>query len=127
MDAAEENAKIMMSDTEVLKKATAEAQAMNAEAEEHYRKMDYEARSLAFNILTRRRNPFWTGFRSSRTASVSWWRSDAAKPPVALRRHAGRVSGREAAGETIAKRSPKGKKKNSDEVSEFFFGAATET
>ena len=51
MDAAEENAKIMMSDTEVLKKATAEAQAMNAEAEEHYRKMDYEARSLAFNIL----------------------------------------------------------------------------
>ena len=36
MDAAEENAKILMSDTEVLKKATAEAQAMNAEAEGPY-------------------------------------------------------------------------------------------
>ena len=51
MDAAEQNARALMSDTEVLKKATAEAQAMRAEAEENYRKMDYEARSLAFNIL----------------------------------------------------------------------------
>ncbi len=51
MDAAEQNARALMSETEVLKKATAEAQAMRAEAEENYRKMDYEARSLAFNIL----------------------------------------------------------------------------
>lgn len=51
MDAAEQNARALMSETEVLKKATMEAQAMRAEAEENYRKMDYEARSLAFNIL----------------------------------------------------------------------------
>lgn len=51
MDTAEQNARALMSETEVLKKATAEAQAMRAEAEENYRKMDYEARSLAFNIL----------------------------------------------------------------------------
>ena len=51
MDAAEQNARALMSETEVLKKATAETQAMRAEAEENYRKMDYEARSLAFNIL----------------------------------------------------------------------------
>ena len=51
MDAAEQNARALMSETEVLKKATIEAQAMRAEAEENYRKMDYEARSLAFNIL----------------------------------------------------------------------------
>lgn len=51
MDAAEEKARAMMSDTEVLKKAAAEADAMRAEAEENYRKMDYQARSLAFNIL----------------------------------------------------------------------------
>ena len=51
MDAAEEKARAMMSDTEVLKKAAAEADAMRAEAEENYRKMDYQARSLAFNLL----------------------------------------------------------------------------
>lgn len=51
MDAAEQNARALMSETEVLKKATIEAQTMRAEAEENYRKMDYEARSLAFNIL----------------------------------------------------------------------------
>lgn len=51
MDAAEQNARALMSETEVLKKATEEAEAMRAEAEENYRKMDYQARSLAFNIL----------------------------------------------------------------------------
>lgn len=51
MDAAEEKARALMSETEVLRKATIEAQSMRAEAEENYRKMDYEARSLAFNIL----------------------------------------------------------------------------
>lgn len=51
MDAAEEQARQMMSESEVLKKATEEADAMRAEAEENYRKMDYQARSLAFNLL----------------------------------------------------------------------------
>ena len=41
----------MMSDTEVLKKASEEAEAMRAEAEENYRKTEYQARALAFNIL----------------------------------------------------------------------------
>ena len=51
MDAAEENARALMSETEVLRKASEAAEAMRAEAEENYRKMDYQARSLAFNIL----------------------------------------------------------------------------
>ena len=51
MDAAEEQARQMMSQSEVLKKAAEEADAMRAEAEENYRKMDYQARSLAFNLL----------------------------------------------------------------------------
>lgn len=51
MDAAEEQARQMMSESEVLKKAAEEADAMRAEAEENYRKMDYQARSLAFNLL----------------------------------------------------------------------------
>ena len=51
MDAAEEQARAMMSDTEVLKKASEEAEAMRAEAEENYRKTEYQARALAFNIL----------------------------------------------------------------------------
>ena len=51
MDAAEEQARQMMSESEVLKKAAEEADAMRAEAEENYRKMDYLARSLAFNLL----------------------------------------------------------------------------
>lgn len=51
MDAAEQNARAMMSESEVLKKASAEADAMRAEAEENYRKTEYQARALAFNIL----------------------------------------------------------------------------
>ena len=51
MDAAEEQVRQMMSESEVLKKAAEEADAMRAEAEENYRKMDYQARSLAFNLL----------------------------------------------------------------------------
>ena len=51
MDKAEEQAKQLMTETEVFKRAKAEAEAMQHEAEENYRKMDYDARSLAFNIL----------------------------------------------------------------------------
>lgn len=51
MDKAEENAKILMTETEVYNRAKQEAEAMQREAEENYHKMDYEARSLAFNIL----------------------------------------------------------------------------
>lgn len=51
MDKAEEQAKRLMTETEVYARAKAEAEAMQREAEENYRKMDYEARSLAFNIL----------------------------------------------------------------------------
>ncbi len=51
MDKAEEQAKRLMSETEVFARAKAEAEAMQREAEENYHKMDYEARSLAFNIL----------------------------------------------------------------------------
>lgn len=51
MDAAEARAKDLISDTEIIKHATEDAENMRREAEESYRKMDYEARSLAFNIL----------------------------------------------------------------------------
>ena len=51
MDKAEEQAKRLMAETEVYARAKAEAEAMQREAEENYHKMDYEARSLAFNIL----------------------------------------------------------------------------
>lgn len=51
MDAAEDQARAMITETEIVRKAGIEAEAMRAEAEENYRKMDYEARSLAFNIL----------------------------------------------------------------------------
>ena len=51
MDKAEEKAKRLMTETEVYARAKAEAEAMQREAEENYHKMDYEARSLAFNIL----------------------------------------------------------------------------
>lgn len=51
MDKAEAQAKQLMTETEVCKRAKAEAEAMQQEAEENYRKMDYDARSLAFNIL----------------------------------------------------------------------------
>lgn len=51
MDKAEDQAKRLMTETEVYARAKAEAEAMQREAEENYHKMDYEARSLAFNIL----------------------------------------------------------------------------
>ncbi len=51
MDKAEEQAKRLMTETEVYTRAKAEAETMQREAEENYHKMDYEARSLAFNIL----------------------------------------------------------------------------
>ena len=51
MDAAEDQARAMIAETEIVRKAGIEAEAMRAEAEENYRKLDYEARSLAFNIL----------------------------------------------------------------------------
>ena len=51
MDKAEEQAKRLMTETEVYTRAKAEAEAMQREAEENYHKMDYEERSLAFNIL----------------------------------------------------------------------------
>ncbi len=51
MDKAEAKAKQMMTETEIYNRAKAEAEQMQQEAEENYHKMDYEARSLAFNIL----------------------------------------------------------------------------
>lgn len=51
MDKAEEQARRLMTETEVYNRAKQEAEAMQREAEESYRKMDYEARSLAFTIL----------------------------------------------------------------------------
>ena len=51
MDKAEARAKQMMTETEVYNRAKTESDQMLREAEENYHKMDYEARSLAFNIL----------------------------------------------------------------------------
>lgn len=51
MDKAEENAKIMMTETEIFNRAKAEAENMQREAQTNYQKMDYEARSLAFSLL----------------------------------------------------------------------------
>lgn len=51
MDKAEENAKLLMTETEVFKRAKAEAENMTREAQANYQKMDYEARSLAFSLL----------------------------------------------------------------------------
>ena len=51
MDKAEARAKQMMTETEVYNRAKTEAEQMQREAEENYHKIDYEARSLAFNIL----------------------------------------------------------------------------
>lgn len=48
MDKAEAQAKQLMTETEVFKRAKAEAEAMQQEAEENYRKMDYDARLACF-------------------------------------------------------------------------------
>ena len=51
MDKAEAHARELISETDIIRRAEEEAAAMRREAEDNYRKMDYEARSLAFNIL----------------------------------------------------------------------------
>ena len=51
MDAAEEHARKLISESEITRRATEEAESMREEAKNNYIKMDYEARSLAFNIL----------------------------------------------------------------------------
>ena len=51
MDAAEAHARQMMSENEVLKKAQAAADEMRAEAEEHYKRLDYDSRRHAYNLL----------------------------------------------------------------------------
>lgn len=51
MDAAEERARALIAESEITRRATEEAESMREEAKKNYIKMDYEARSLAFNIL----------------------------------------------------------------------------
>lgn len=51
MDAAEKHARKLISESEITRRATEEAESMREEAKNNYIKMDYEARSLAFNIL----------------------------------------------------------------------------
>lgn len=51
MDKAEENAKALMTETEIFNRAKDEVARMQNEAQENYHKMDYEARSLAFSLL----------------------------------------------------------------------------
>lgn len=51
MDAAEERARGLIAESEITRRATEEADSMREEAKKNYIKMDYEARSLAFNIL----------------------------------------------------------------------------
>ncbi len=50
-EAAEVNARIRMSDSEIMKKAKEQANAILSEAEDNYNKTDYQARIVAFNIL----------------------------------------------------------------------------
>ncbi len=51
MDKAEQNARALMMENEVYQRAVQEAERIHNEAIENYKKMDYEARSLAFNLL----------------------------------------------------------------------------
>ena len=62
MDNAEAKARELVSETEIVKNAEAQAASIQAEAEENYRKMDYEARSLAFNILDSAEKSLKDGF-----------------------------------------------------------------
>ena len=62
MDDAEARAKALVADTEIVKTAQAQAAQVQAEAEDNYRKMDYEARSLAFNILDSAEKSLKDGF-----------------------------------------------------------------
>ncbi len=51
MDKAEAQAQFLISDTEIVRQATQEAERMHAEMLEHCSKLDYEARSMVFHIL----------------------------------------------------------------------------
>ncbi len=51
MDKAEEQARFLISETEIVRQATQEAERMHAEMMEHCSKLDYEARSMVFHIL----------------------------------------------------------------------------
>ena len=50
-DNAEKQVKAMIAETEILRQAKEDAEALRKEAQENYDKMDYEARALAFNLL----------------------------------------------------------------------------
>ena len=50
-DNAENQVKAMIAETEILRQAKEDAEALRKEAQENYDKMDYEARALAFNLL----------------------------------------------------------------------------
>ena len=50
-DNAEKQVKTMIAETEILRQAKEDAEALRKEAQENYDKMDYEARALAFNLL----------------------------------------------------------------------------
>ena len=50
-DNAENQVKAMIAETEILRQAKEDAEALRKEAQENYDKMDYEARALAFNHL----------------------------------------------------------------------------
>ncbi len=48
---ANEKARLAISQTEIIKQATEDARAMREEAEENYRRKDYESRALSYQIL----------------------------------------------------------------------------
>lgn len=50
-DNAEKQVKAKVAETEILRQAKEDAEALRKEAQENYDKMDYEARALAFNLL----------------------------------------------------------------------------
>lgn len=50
-DNAENQVKAMIAETEILRQAKEDAEALRKEAQENYDKMDYEARAFAFNLL----------------------------------------------------------------------------
>ena len=51
MDKAEEDAKKLVEQSEIVRRAQESAQEMQEEAAGHYQKMDYDARVLAFDLL----------------------------------------------------------------------------
>lgn len=48
---ANEKARLAISQTEIIRQATEDARAMREEAEENYRRKDYESRALSYQIL----------------------------------------------------------------------------